>query len=50
MASVQKKALASWQWFVPMIGFLAKKDPSQFDNLSESLPTYKASCIAMLPV
>jgi hypothetical protein len=45
---IQKKALASWQWFVPIVGFMAKSDPSMFDNLSEDLPIYKASCASML--
>lgn len=47
---LQKKALATWQWFVPLVSFMAKSDPSLFDNLSEDLPIYKASCLSMFNV
>ncbi len=48
LATMHKKALASWQWYVPIVGFLSKVDPSSFDNLSEELPIYKGSCLSML--
>lgn len=48
--AIHKKALASWQWYVPLISFMSKVDTSYFDNLSEDLPIYKASCLSMLSV
>jgi len=32
--AIHKKALASWQWYVPLIAFMSKVDTSYFDNLS----------------
>lgn len=32
--TIHKKALASWQWYVPLIAFMSKVDTSYFDNLS----------------
>ena len=46
--TIHKKALASWQWYVPLIAFMSKVDTSYFDNLAYDLPIYKSSCLSML--
>ena len=47
LQNFMKKAGANWQWLLPVFYFLSESELAVIDNLSEDLPIFKGSCLAL---
>lgn len=42
-----KKIEMNWQWLLPVVNFLSNYDLQLIDQLSENIPLFKVSCLAL---